>query len=122
MYSPDPERWFTNVLDACAYFLLIDLVRRQRSPDSELGRDGDCLRFAVGEARPRVTDFYDLDTLRARLLGSRTYPGGANEFDASPLHVIALIRGNATMEREDADAAASAVRSAQRALETGPAA
>ena len=112
MYSRDPERWFANVLDACAYFLLIDLVRRQRSSDSEFGRDGDSLRFRIGEARPRVTDFFDLDALGSRVLGSRAYPGGANAFDASPLHAIVLMRGDGTPDRD----AAAAIRSAQTEL------
>lgn len=94
MYSADPARWFANVLAACAYFLLIDLVRRQRGESSEFGSDGDRIRYAVGDARPRVTQRFDLGRLGDRVLGYRTYDGGANLFDDSPLHVIALIRGN----------------------------
>lgn len=120
MYSGNPARWFANVLDACACFLLIDPVRRQRSHDSEFGQDGDCLRFAVGEERPRVAPFYDLAALGDRVIGSKTYPGGANAFDPAPAHLIALIGGKATIADSNADAAATAIRSAQHELRRGP--
>lgn len=93
MYAPDPQRWLRNVLAACRYFLIVDLVRRRRRPDSEFGPDGDCQRYAIGQERPRVERHLDLNTLGERLLGFRTYPGGASPFDAAPIHFIALIRG-----------------------------
>ena len=54
MYSPDPAKWFRHVLAACECFLMIDVVRRRRSEDSEFGPDGDCMRYAIGRDRPRV--------------------------------------------------------------------
>ena len=94
MYSPDPGRWFRHVLAACRCFLMIDLVRRRRSEDSEFGPDGDCMRYAIGGDRPRVEPHFDLAGLGDKLLGCRTYYGGANEFDDEPLHVVALLRGD----------------------------
>jgi hypothetical protein len=47
MYSGRPREWFDNVLARCAYFLLLDLVRRKRAPDQELGDDGDAMRYAT---------------------------------------------------------------------------
>ncbi len=92
--SDDPARWFRHVLACCRYLLLLDVVRRRRSPDSELGPDGDRTRFSIGGARPRVERSFDLDSLGERLLAHRTYAGGANEFDDAPLHFLALIRGD----------------------------
>lgn len=94
MYSPDPPRWFSHVLAACSYFLMLDLVRRRRGEHSEFGPDGDCMRYAVTEARPRVERQFDLGALDGRLLGYRTYYGGANAYDDDPLHVAALVRGD----------------------------
>ncbi len=94
MYSADPERWLGNVLPCCRFLVLLDLVRRQRSRESEFGCDGDCMRYAVGEAQPRVDTYFDLAMLGDRLLGYRTYDGGANEFDNAPLHFVALVRGD----------------------------
>jgi hypothetical protein len=94
MYSPSPPRWFAHVLAACRYFLMLDLVRRRRGEDSEFGPDGDCMRYAVAEARPRVEQQFDLGLLGDRLLGYRTYYGGANAYDDDPLHVVALVRGD----------------------------
>src|ERR1700733_3882300 len=47
-YSADPTRWLNNVTASCRAFLFTDLIRRKRSLESELGRDGDCMRYAIG--------------------------------------------------------------------------
>lgn len=94
MYAPAPARWMRHVLAQCGYFLLLDLVRRQRGPAGEFGQDGDQTRFTVGVHQARVAEAFDLATLGNRLLAWHVYPGGANTFDPDPLHVIALIRGD----------------------------
>lgn len=94
MYAPDPARWFRHVLKSCRYFLLQDVIRRRRTADSEFGRDGDQMRYAVPGEQPRTERFFDLASFGDRLLGYRTYYGGANEVDEKPLHVIALFRGD----------------------------
>src|ERR1700761_2439751 len=35
-YAAAPLRWFDNVTASCRAFLLTDLIRRKRSPESEL--------------------------------------------------------------------------------------
>ncbi len=94
MYSPDPARWFRNVFASCRYFLMLDLVRRRRGEASEFAADGDRMRYAVGDARPRVDSFFSLQDLGDRLLAYRTFYGGANAYDDAPLHVLALFRGD----------------------------
>ncbi len=94
MYASDPERWFRHVFASCKYFLLLDLVGRRRGPDSEFGADGDCMRYRIGDACPRVEGFFDLNTFGDRLLGFRTFTGGANPFDEAPLHFMAVFRGD----------------------------
>jgi hypothetical protein len=94
MYSPRPSQWFEHVLERCAFFVLLDVVRRKRAPDAELGGDGDCMRYAVADEQPRIPGYYDLATLDGRVLCSRTFHGGANEFDDSPVHFVALLRGS----------------------------
>lgn len=95
MYSSEPELWFRNVLSSCKYLLLLDVVRRRRGPE-EFGADGDRMRYSVGDAQPRVDRFFDLARLHDRVLGYRTFYGGANPLDDDPLHFVALIRGNRT--------------------------
>jgi hypothetical protein len=94
MYSRRPRQWFENALSRCAYLLLLELVRRRRGADGEFGPDGDCMRYAIGDQRPRVADFFDLGALDGGVVGWRTFYGGANEYDDSPLHVLALVRGS----------------------------
>jgi hypothetical protein len=94
MYSPSPWQWFEHVLARCSYFLLVDLVRRKRAADDEFGPDGDRMRYAIGDEQPRVADFFDLVLLDGQVLGWRTFYGGANEFDESPMHFMALLRGS----------------------------
>jgi hypothetical protein len=118
MHSPDPPRWFRHVLAACGYFLMIDAVRRKRSEESEFGPAGDCVRYAVGDARPRVAQHFDLERLGDRLLGHHTYFGGANAFDREPLQVIALIRGDLSASTDQGGHPA-AVRSALSELSQG---
>jgi hypothetical protein len=103
MYSSRPWQWFENVLARCSYFLLIDLVRRKRAADDEFGPDGDCMRYAIGDERPRVADFFDLAVLGGQVLGWRTFYGGANEFDHSPMHFMALLRGSRRPEQSTID-------------------
>lgn len=92
MFSPDPERWFRHVFATCKYFLMIDPIRRRRSHESEL--TDDVVRYGIGDERPRIEQSFDLSSLGDRLLGYRTYFGGANEADADPRHVIAVFRGD----------------------------
>ena len=93
-YSANPERWLRNVLAACRCFVMQDIVRRRRSRHREQGPDGDRIRFAIGAARPRTAEFFDLNTLGERVLAAHTYFGGANEYDTDPLHFVAIIRGD----------------------------
>jgi hypothetical protein len=94
MYSPDPVLWFRHVLASCKYFVLLDLIRRRRSPNDELGRDGDSVRFGVGNEVPRIGRHLDLNSMEDRLLGYHVFQGGASNYDEYPIHVLALFRGD----------------------------
>lgn len=104
MYSLDPKLWFRNVLSACRYFLMIDLVRGRRSLLSELGNYGDSVRYAVGVIRPRIPAIFDPGSLGERVLGLRTFAGGADEYDPEPIHLIALVRGDIASDALATDA------------------
>jgi hypothetical protein len=93
MYSSRPQRWLEHVLARCSSLLVLDLVRRRRSETSEFGPDGDCMRYAIGDERPRCAGFFDFGTIGDRVLGWRTFYGGANDYDESPMHFIALLQG-----------------------------
>ena len=101
MYSGEPARWLSNIFAVCEYFLMIDLVCRRRRADSELDDDGDSMRFAIGDARPRIELFFHLSALGDRLLAFRTCDGGANAHDDQPLHLIALFRGDLAVPGEE---------------------
>jgi hypothetical protein len=91
-YAPDPTRWFNNVTASCRAFLLTDLIRRKRSAESEFGRDGDCMRYALNADRPVAAAQFELNSLGERLLGCSAFAGAANEY-GSALHFFGLIRG-----------------------------
>lgn len=91
-YSSDPALWFDNVLSSCRAFLCFDLITRKRSAEDEFGRDGDRMRYNLGEHRARVPGAFDLARLGQRLLATRTFDGGRNEYGEA-LHFAALIEG-----------------------------
>lgn len=91
MYSPEPVRWLRNVLACCRYFALIDLVQRQRSREAELGADGDRTRYRIDDVEPRLPGYFDLRPLAP--LASFTYPSSGNEYDAKPVHAMAVFAG-----------------------------
>lgn len=94
MYSPDPARWFRNVMASCKYLLILDPIRRKRTAESELGSDGDQVRFSVGDEQPRIDHIFDLQALGDRLLAYKTFYGGSSPNDEDPMHVVALIKGD----------------------------
>lgn len=98
-YSPDPERWFSNVLGMTRYFILQDLVSRRRSttPDG-LCDDGDRVRYSYS-AQGVQSDFagaYDLSAQAAHIHAFMRFDGGRNEHHAPPLpppsHYGALLK------------------------------
>jgi hypothetical protein len=91
-YASDPACWFDNVRSSCRALLIADLIRRKRSPDAELGADGDAMRYAIDEHRPTLPGYFDLGGLGESLLARHVFAGATNEYGPA-LHVLALIRG-----------------------------
>jgi len=48
MYISNPKLAIENALNSCDRLIIQDLISRKRSPDSEFGIDGDCMRFSFG--------------------------------------------------------------------------
>lgn len=94
MMSSDPEKWFRNVFASCRYFLLQDVVYRKRDALQELGRDGDTMRYKIGNDVPRAERQFDLNAMSDRLLGHFSYFGGANEVSDDAVHFVAIFRGD----------------------------
>jgi len=99
-YSPEPERWFENVLGMTRYFIIQDLVSRTRStaPDG-LCDDGDRMRYSYSSAGVK-SDFaaaYDLSAQAEHIQTFERFDGGRNEHHAPPLpaptHYCALLKG-----------------------------
>ena len=99
-YSPDPERWFSNVLGMTRYLILQDLITRRRSstPDG-LCDDGDRMRYSYSSEGVQ-SDFsgaYDLSAQARHIHTFTRFDGGRNEHHAPPLpppsHYCALLRG-----------------------------
>jgi len=101
-YSPDPGRWFSNVLAMTRYFILQDLVFRRRStaPDG-LCDDGDAIRYAFHSrgVESAFASAFDLSRVEATFEMFREFDGGRNEHHAPPLappkHYCAVIRSPA---------------------------
>jgi hypothetical protein len=100
-YSPEPERWFANVLGMTRYFIIQDLVTRRRStaPDG-LCDDGDRMRYSYSNLGIR-SDFaraYDLAAQSRHVQTFTSFEGGRNEHHAPPLsapvHYCALLKGS----------------------------
>jgi len=98
-YSPDPGRWFSNVLAMTRYFILQDLIFRRRStaPDG-LCNDGDAVRYSF-HSRGVESAFaaaYDLSRVEATFEMFSAFDGGRNEHHTPPLpppkHYCAVIR------------------------------
>ncbi len=87
-YSPDPERWFSNVLGMTRYFIIQDLVSRRRStaPDG-LCDDGDRMRYSFVNRgiRSEFAAAYDLSAQEGHLKAFFTFDGGRNEHHVPPL-------------------------------------
>jgi hypothetical protein len=94
MHSPNPARWFRNVLASCRWFVLLAPVRRRRSETSEYGPDADRVRYAIGSERTRTDESFDLTSLGDRLLAWKTFRGSPTEYDKEPVQVVALLRGD----------------------------
>jgi hypothetical protein len=100
-YSPEPERWFANVLGMTRYFVIQDLVSRRRStaPDG-LCDDGDRMRYAYASEGIQ-SDFaaaYDLSAQARHIQTFMRFDGARNEHHAPPLaaptHYCALLKGS----------------------------
>jgi hypothetical protein len=91
-YASQPALWFENVRGSCRALLIADLIRRKRSHEAELGRDGDAMRYAIDEHRPSLPNHFDLGSLGENLLARHVYAGAPNEYGPA-LHVMAVIRG-----------------------------
>ena len=89
MYSPNPEKWFSNVFSCCKYFWIHDLINRQRSEFSALGPDGDKVRFSFSPKH--ISDFegaFDLRIFEERILDFIEFKVNASS------HFLANLRGN----------------------------
>jgi peptidoglycan/xylan/chitin deacetylase (PgdA/CDA1 family) len=91
-YAADPALWFDNVRASCRAFLCLDLIRRKRSAEAELGKDGDRMRYSVGEHRAVLPGAFELSALGEQVLALRTFDGGRNEHGEA-LHFAALLEG-----------------------------
>ena len=89
-YSSTPEKWFDNVLNCCKLFLIQDLINRKRGvSDSELGSDGDIMRYSY---EPNFISSYEnaflLNSLENNFIDFKQYNYKIHS------HFIALIKGN----------------------------
>jgi hypothetical protein len=89
-YSPDPGRWFSNVLGCCKRFWIQDLLFRHRG-ENGLGPDGDKMRYTFGpDTRAGV---FDLSMLGPALLDFHAYDAGSLDSGRLTLNFVACLRG-----------------------------
>jgi hypothetical protein len=91
-YATDASRWIDNARASCRALMMLDLVARKRSAESEFGPDGDRTRYAIGPHEPAVP-YFDLNGLGERLLAHHVFAGQPNQYGPAQ-HLLALIRGD----------------------------
>ena len=100
-YSKQPLLWFNNVLDACKYFWLQDLVIRYRSekgPPFQLGNDGDSIRYCfLPEVKSTFEKAFDLSIFANRIVNFNTYSTESG-LEKPNLHFILNMKGNVTID------------------------
>lgn len=93
-YSPDPALWFKNVLACCKELWITDIICRRRGGNSELGADGDAVRYSLGGvAIPEAKIFY-LDDLEDKLQAFWTYDAGSFRAGHLCINFVAAIKGD----------------------------
>jgi hypothetical protein len=90
MYSKTPKLWFDNIMNSCKMLLIQDIMKRQRSSNSEYGNDGDSTRYSIGKYS-YFNDTLNISQLKYRIIRSCIYNGNASEYEQSPRHFISLI-------------------------------
>lgn len=90
--SRDPELWLNNVMNSCRYFLLQDLLKRQRSIDSEFCKfDNDNTRFSFNNHKYYDGKTFNLSNIKHKIINGNIYDGEPNEYDNKPKHFVCLI-------------------------------
>lgn len=94
-YSPNPALWFNNVLSSCRYFWMQDLYMRYRGDGSELGKDGDSARYALGYAKTvNLEHAHNLKQYGERLIDYRVYDAGSMRAGRTSINFVACFRGD----------------------------
>lgn len=93
-YLDNVELAINNLQKTSKYVLIIDLIKRKRSAESEFGQDGDQNRFYFSKRINDVEQAINLpDLLKDSLLHYTQYNGGDNEYHNNNIHFCALIKG-----------------------------
>lgn len=89
MYVNHPEEAFKNVLNACRYVLIQDIIYRDRSGKGlEYCNDGDCMRYTYKDEKARIAGAYDLSYLQP------LYFHAYDDEGVDARHFIMLLMGN----------------------------
>lgn len=62
-YSDNPRLWFSNVLSCTSLLWIQDIINRKRSIDSQLGSDGDSMRYYYKNYESSFPDATNLEDL-----------------------------------------------------------
>jgi hypothetical protein len=95
-YSKTPPLWFENVLNACRYFWLQDLVNRYRSDKRpcQLGDDGDSMRYCFSPNIHSTFDgAFDLSVFKEKITDFHAYPT-----EGGNMHFLCSMKGKASPE------------------------
>jgi len=94
MYSPNPQRWFDNLLPFCRCLWLQDLIYRKRSKERELGADTDRMRYSYPPDHIATFESaFDLNCFGDDIVEFVEYNSGGNTVSESSRHFLLYLNG-----------------------------
>lgn len=96
-YSDNPTLWFDHILPKCKFFLLQDLINRQRQKLYEFDDDGDSMRYSFSSKGviSKYSGSFDLSQYDHMIEDFVVYDGGGVTGAGIPgaLHFLLLMHG-----------------------------
>lgn len=93
-YSPNPFLWFNSVFAACKEFWIQDLFWRPRGHNKQLGDDNDQKRYSLGEFLPNSDIYFNLHTIKGRILDYWIYDAGSLRANRTMINFMARLKGD----------------------------
>ncbi len=100
-YAKQPAIWFENVLNACRYFWIQDIINRWRSKPgcySQFGYDGDSMRYSfLPEIHSDFEGAFDLSKYKEKIIDFHAYPTKCGP-KSENMNFVCCMKGNCTSD------------------------